>query len=314
MTLHVSFAWLLAAASLGFGGCSSGGGLVSGGGGWGTGGASTACDPGDTRACVGPGSCAGGQLCQADGTWSACDCGLQGGGGATTGGVGASTGGSAVVSTGGRQTGGTGGSAIQATGGTVPMPTYLFTFTDASEVALALPANTTPPANDLTQSSVFSWDGQNGAPDPVAHAGSLRIDAPFSAYTQPDQSVDFQFMLRSAPVDLTGKTLFVYLKLDSGFSPDPSAPGGLIFYAKSGMNWDWGQAPWLNLDPTVVGQWRKYVFNLSTAESGATNIAPFDPSQVMSIGIKLDTGSPTITPLPAPPAPAVFHIDSIGYQ
>jgi hypothetical protein len=34
----------------------------------------------------------------------------------------------------------------------------------------------------------------------------------------------------------------------------------------------------------------------------------------MSIGIKLDTGSPTTTPLPAPPAPAVFHVDSIGYQ
>ncbi len=32
------------------------------------------CATGDTRACVGPGACAGGQVCSA-GNWSACDCG-----------------------------------------------------------------------------------------------------------------------------------------------------------------------------------------------------------------------------------------------
>jgi hypothetical protein len=68
-------------------------------------------------------------------------------------------------------------------------------------------------------------------------------------------------------------------------------------------------------DPiNATGRWLKYTFNLSAAESGATNVAPFDPSQIMSIGIKLDTGTPTTTPLPAPPTPATFHVDSIGYQ
>jgi hypothetical protein len=217
----------------------------------------------------------------------------------------------AAVSTGGRQTGGapSGGQA------TVAPPVYLYTFTDVTEVNLAVPANATG-TNDLTTASTFSWDSQDGAPDPVVNAGSLKLEAPFSAYTQPDQSVDFQFMLNGRPVDLTGKTLFLYLKLDSGFSPDPAAPGGLIFYAKSNAaNWDWGQAPWQNLDPaTVIGQWRKYTFNLATAEQGASNVAPFDPTQVMSIGIKLDTGTPTTTPLPASPTAATFHVDSIGYQ
>jgi hypothetical protein len=196
------------------------------------------------------------------------------------------------------------------------VPVYLYTFTDDTEVYLATPANTTPPQNDLTQSSVFGWDSQDGAPDPVANQGSLKLEVPFSAYTQPDQCVDFQFLLDNRPVDLTGKMLFVYLKLDSGFSPDPSAPGGFIFYAKSNeTNWDWGQAPWQNLDPsTAIGKWRKYTFNLSMAESGTANVAPFDPSQVTTIGIRLDTGTPTLTPLPSPPTPAVFHVDSIGYQ
>ena len=217
--------------------------------------------------------------------------------------------------TGGTPGSGTGGTPFPGTGGAPSIAVYLYTFTDYDEVYLAAPGTGMPVPNDLTPISNFTWDSQDGAPDPVADAGSLRIQAPFSAYTQPDQCVDFQFLLDNAPVDLTGKTLFVYLKLDSGFSPDPAAPGGFIFYARSGPNWDWGQAPWQNLDPsTAIGKWRKYTFNLSMAESGTANVAPFDPSQVTTIGIRLDTGTPTVTPLPAPPTPAMFHVDSIGYQ
>lgn len=44
-------------------------------------------------------------------------------------------------------------------------------------------------------------------------------------------------------MDLTGTTLFLYLKFGSGFVQDPSMPGGFVFYAKSGSDWVWGQAP-----------------------------------------------------------------------
>jgi hypothetical protein len=40
--------------------------------------APSACNAGDTRQCVGPGACAGGQVCGSDRTWSACDCGGSG--------------------------------------------------------------------------------------------------------------------------------------------------------------------------------------------------------------------------------------------
>jgi hypothetical protein len=55
------------------------------------------CTAGDTRACVGPGACAGGQACDGSGQWSACDCGVAGDGGASsqagTGGVSGGSGG-----------------------------------------------------------------------------------------------------------------------------------------------------------------------------------------------------------------------------
>jgi hypothetical protein len=221
--------------------------------------------------------------------------------GATTG-TGGTVGGAAPTA---------GAGAGGAGGGAAAPRVLLWTFTNPDDALAYTPGNATA-TNDLTTASTFSWDSVDGAPDLVADAGSMRIQAPFSAYTQPDQAVDFQFMLPTQPMDLTGKTLFLYLKLDSGFSPDPSAPGGLMFYAKSNDTWDWGQAPWMNIDPTNHN-WRKYTFDLSKAES-AVGGPTFDPANVMSIGIKLDTGTPQTTPPPAAPAAATFHLDTIGYQ
>lgn len=67
------------------------------------------CVKGDTRVCVGPGACNGGQACESDGSWSSCDCGAvpaQGGTANTAGSAGA-------MST----TAGAGGSSPQAAGG-----------------------------------------------------------------------------------------------------------------------------------------------------------------------------------------------------
>jgi non-reducing end alpha-L-arabinofuranosidase len=60
------------------------------------------CTPGDTRICVGPGACSGGQACLATGSWGACDCGTSS---SSTGGSGASS-----SSRGGGGSGGSGGS------------------------------------------------------------------------------------------------------------------------------------------------------------------------------------------------------------
>jgi hypothetical protein len=77
------------------------------------------CRQGDTRQCTGPGSCTGGQVCDAEGEWSACDCGGgssgastggSGGGGMSTGGSGPTAGTGGAPSSGG-STGGQGASA-----------------------------------------------------------------------------------------------------------------------------------------------------------------------------------------------------------
>jgi endo-1,4-beta-xylanase len=92
-------------------------------------GSSLICSPGETRLCVGPGACSGGQICLASGTWAKCDCGSTAGG-AGAGGralVGGAT--AAGNSAGAGSTAATGGGAIaggtsiagggMATGGTL---------------------------------------------------------------------------------------------------------------------------------------------------------------------------------------------------
>src|SRR5687768_15482862 len=62
------------------------------------GGTSRVCDPGETRSCVGPAACPGGQKCSTDGrSWGDCNCG--------SGGTGAS---------GGLPSGGSGGTGLAA--------------------------------------------------------------------------------------------------------------------------------------------------------------------------------------------------------
>ena len=90
------------------------------------------CQRGDTRECVGPGSCRGGQQCATDGFWGTCDCGASGGttsidatGGTSPGGQGTAMGAAGASLTGGKTsttnaggTAGTGGrSQSTPTGG-----------------------------------------------------------------------------------------------------------------------------------------------------------------------------------------------------
>lgn len=112
-----------------FGSTSLGGAASQSGGAPSTGGDAgsqlqSACDPGDTRECVGSGACRGGQICAEDGTWGACDCGsgtggAEGGGGTTTGGSqsGGNAGAGATATTGGSATGGAADGGVATSGG-----------------------------------------------------------------------------------------------------------------------------------------------------------------------------------------------------
>lgn len=73
------------------------------------------CAVGDTRSCVGPGACSGGQACGNDGKWSACDCGAPSGGQGSGGG--SSAAGSAGVTSGGASGQGASGAGGAVAGG-----------------------------------------------------------------------------------------------------------------------------------------------------------------------------------------------------
>lgn len=184
--------------------------------------------------------------------------------------------------------------------------TVLFAFAQATDIGAAQPS--TQP-NSINAQTTLGWDGEQGDPD----AGSLRIEAPFSAY---NQQLDIQFPL-AALTDLTGKVLYVRIRLDEGFNRDPSAPGGMIFYAQSGDDYAWGQADWTNVEASNRGRWREYSFEMSfpwrevTAAGVSGSSLAFDAARVRLLGLIIHTGgggSSTILP-----EPAVFHIDSFGY-
>jgi hypothetical protein len=227
----------------------------------------------------------------------------------STGGDGSAAGGNATAGAGGGA-GGTTGAAGAATDGSIGGG-YFFTFSGAADLAAAAISNPTDTdKNDLSvfaaadggPRAVTSLDSTTGDPTP----GSMELDLPCNAY---GQFVDYQFIL---PVitDLGKRTLSVMIRLDSGFSPDPSAPGNVYLYAKSGDNWDWGQGAAQPIAPTSVGQWIQYTFPMASPASGST--AMFDPGYVKAVGIHLTTG--TGTGASGPPTPAVFHIDSVGYE
>lgn len=184
--------------------------------------------------------------------------------------------------------------------------TVLFAFDRPSDISAAQPSSQ---PNNLNPQTTLVWDGEQGDPD----NGSLRIEAPFSAY---NQQIDIQFPL-PALTDLTGKVVYVRIKLADGFNRDPSAPGGMIFYAQSGDDYAWGQAEWTNIEQSNRGKWREYAFEMrfpwrEVTSGGVSGSAlGFDAARVRLLGIILHTGGGGSSTLL--PTPAVFHVDSVGY-
>ncbi len=128
------------------------------------------------------------------------------------------------------------------------------------------------------------------------------------------------------PLDLTASTLSAWICLESGLSPYTTgdAPGGVVFYAKSGSSYAWGQAPWYNI--ASYGTWARIKLNMDTLDAGSSTA--FDPSNVVQIGLQFssgsggthcpDTASPDFQGSPTPtcpawdaPLPTVIYVDSI---
>jgi hypothetical protein len=227
--------------------------------------------------------------------------GTSGGAGGTTGTAGSSGG----TAGGGGATGGSGGHAGGAGGaggssntdGGTAYAAFSYTF-DTSAEGFAL--NTNAAAGNLAAieggaQPTVTWDGAVGHPS----AGSLKVDATFSAYKQ--------FVLTSinlSPlIDATGKTAQAWVMLDA-VDGGPAFGGGAQLQINSTSSYHGAASTFTTLTP---GVWKEITLDLSATAQPA----PFDASQLIQIGVSFGTGNGPEAGTFGAPVHAVFHIDSI---
>ena len=144
-------------------------------------------------------------------------------------------------------------------------------------------ASATPPTIGWTGTKDF--DSAAVAPN----KGCLLLTATFTGW---NQSVTAEVAgpadSKGNFLDLSGKTLRAQVLLDKGLSPFTTgdAPGGVVFFIKSGTNYTWGQAPWANLQN--YGSWTSVKFNTDNPDSGSKE--GWDPSNPVQFGFQISSG------------------------
>jgi hypothetical protein len=170
------------------------------------------------------------------------------------------------------------------------------------------------PYTYLSAVSTITFDPAVGDPLPAGDPGSMEIQIPFNGYSQ---QADFQRVF-ACPIDLSGRTLFVRLMVDSGFTQDPSYPGGFVLSVRTGTGGGYASTPYINWPSSFDRNWLEIDLELSRPPFVAlANAESYDPTQVVAIGLHIDTGSGPVGTGPAPngvpaPAPATFHVDTVG--
>jgi hypothetical protein len=156
-------------------------------------------------------------------------------------------------------------------------------FHDLAQTNLGDPAsNANPPPS-------IAFDGTQGNPD----SGSLVIMAPYSGASQ---YVDIQKSIQTMPQNWMGKTMHVRIKVSSG-----TFRGGVQLYAKTGMAFVFG-GTYINF--AAGSNWQEFTLNVSAP---MTIIPNYDPTQVVSFGLQLNTGSAG-----AGSTPVTFNVDSFS--
>jgi hypothetical protein len=204
---------------------------------------------------------------------------------AGTGGSSAGTGGSSST------TGGT------SAGGGAAALTKLYSFDiDTESFELNKTPSTDPMYTNLADPAVSgnmppmaAWTGSRDFDPGATNKGCLMLTATFTGWNQ-SISVEVAGPVdkNGMPIDLSKKTLRAQVYLDKGLSPftTTDAPGGVVFFIKSGTTYAWGQAPWTNLDG--YGSWKSVKFNTDNPDPGSS--ADFDPSNPVQLGFQISSG------------------------
>src|SRR5262249_62417829 len=82
--------------------------------------------------------------------------------------------------------------------------------------------------------------------------------------------------------------------------------GGAQIHAGTGSSYKFAAGTWTTL---VVGQWTELALDLDAAHAADST---FDPSMVVQIGVKFDTGGDGVSTAFGGPIDAVFQIDTVS--
>jgi len=149
----------------------------------------------------------------------------------------------------------------------------------------------TPPA--------LSWDSAVGDPN----NGSLKVTGTFTNY---NQLLQVNSGIISPALDLTGKTVHVWVRLDSGGAGTGFSGGVQLQFLSTPGAYNFGQnnSQYVTL---TAGTWTEITADMTAVHS---MYASFDPSQVIQVQVQFVTGGQpeggtftTTTP--------VFHIDTV---
>ena len=141
-------------------------------------------------------------------------------------------------------------------------------------------------------SPTLSWDSTVGSPDP----GSIKVVAD---YTGANQYVDIQKSMTMTPQNWSNGTFRVRIRVTEG-----TVPGGAQIYVITVPNQYVFGGTFTNV--AMGSNWQEFQVNL---ENPMTQNSGYDPSQVIIVGVQLNTGSAGGT------ARAVtFNIDSFSIE
>ncbi len=219
-------------------------------------------------------------------------------GSGVVGGSGGGTAGSSAVGHAGTQ-GIAGASSSGGAAGSSSTTLLSYTFDSNTQGwSILMGSGASTPAG-LQSSSGLVWANDQGDPSP----GALKLSIPFDSINEfTAVSIDVG---GSSPLNLSGKTLSVRVRLASGLSSDPSHPGGVKAYAKGGSGWAWANGPWSNTGADQLGSWHIATLALSSPDY---QDAGYTATDVREIGVQVCTAGAGNA------APAVIYIDSVVIQ
>jgi hypothetical protein len=153
--------------------------------------------------------------------------------------------------------------------------------------------NLAAPASGSTPTPTLAWDGSTGDPT----AGSLKATATFTDWKQ---FVDAMINVSPAK-SIPGRVLRVRVKLVSG-----KFTGGAQIHANTGSSYRYAAGTWTTI---ASGQWVELTLDLDAAHAADS---AFDPTMVVQVGVKFDTGGDGGSSAFGSAVAAVFQIDTFS--